>query len=178
MKKRCWYTLCYPQSCRVNGFHWNCIELKLKVYILEKLLIWYHLYFILNKMNRVCKNRSSYWSYSIEKGENRCFSKFRKSHKKMRVLDSSLLKTRLRYRCFPVNFAFFLKTPVLQNTSVWLLRLEWVLIARYFFNYGENSSTLPTQIERGTTQKGYITIMLNKKRSKRRINFTFSEICW
>ena len=51
------------------------------------------------------------------------------------------------------------------------------LWAKFFFNYGENSSTLPTQIERGTTQKGYNAITLDKKRSKRRISFTFSEIC-
>lgn len=54
----------------------------------------------------------------MEKDENRCSSKFRKSHEKILVLDSTLLKTRLRYRCFPGNFAIFLKTPVLQNTSV------------------------------------------------------------
>ena len=30
---------------------------------------------------------------------------------------ATLLKKRLWHRCFPVNFATFLRTPVLQNTS-------------------------------------------------------------
>ena len=34
---------------------------------------------------------------------------------------ATLLKKRLRYRCFPVNFAKFLSTSFLQNTSGWLL---------------------------------------------------------
>ena len=33
----------------------------------------------------------------------------------------ALLKMRLWHRCFPVNFAKFLRTPFLQNTSGWLL---------------------------------------------------------
>ena len=35
--------------------------------------------------------------------------------------SATLLKKRLRHRCFPVNFAEFLKTPFLQNTSERLL---------------------------------------------------------
>ena len=34
---------------------------------------------------------------------------------------ATLLKTRLLYRCFPVNFAKFSRTPFSQNTSGWLL---------------------------------------------------------
>ena len=59
--------------------------------------------------------------------KNRC--KFRKIHRKTLVLeflffnkvaglrDKTLLKKRLWHRCFPVNFAKFLRTPFLQNTS-------------------------------------------------------------
>ena len=34
---------------------------------------------------------------------------------------ATLLKKRLWRRCFPVNFAKFLRTPFLHNTSQWLL---------------------------------------------------------
>ena len=42
---------------------------------------------------------------------------------------ATLLKTRLRHRCFPVNFVKFLRTPFLQNTSERLL-LEGTLLAK------------------------------------------------
>ena len=35
--------------------------------------------------------------------------------------SATLLKKRLWHKCFPVNFAKFLRTPLLQNTSGWLL---------------------------------------------------------
>ena len=34
-----------------------------------------------------------------------------------RCSEATLLKKRLWRRCFPVNFAKFLRTPILQNTS-------------------------------------------------------------
>ena len=37
---------------------------------------------------------------------------------------TTLLKNRLWHRCFPVNFAKFLRTPFWQNTSERLLRLQ------------------------------------------------------
>ena len=50
--------------------------------------------------------RSSHWRCSIRKGVLR---------------PATLLKKRLRHRSFPVNFAKFLRTPFLQNTSGQLL---------------------------------------------------------
>ena len=42
---------------------------------------------------------------------------------------ATLLKKRLWYRCFPVNFVKFLRTPILQNTSGrLLLKFEMVVI--------------------------------------------------
>ena len=38
---------------------------------------------------------------------------------------ATLLKKRLWYRCFPVNFTEFLRIPFLQNISGWLL-LSWL----------------------------------------------------
>ena len=51
---------------------------------------------------------------------------YRSSHLKCTVKKGilrpeTLFKKRLRYRCFPVNFAKFLRTPFLQNTSGRLL---------------------------------------------------------
>ena len=40
----------------------------------------------------------------------------------------TLLKTGLWHRCFPKNFANFLKTPFLQNTSGWLLLGEDIVL--------------------------------------------------
>ena len=37
------------------------------------------------------------------------------------AVPETFFKKRLWNRCFPVNFAKFLKTPFLQNTSGWLL---------------------------------------------------------
>ena len=52
----------------------------------------------------------------------------REIHRKARVPGSffaaTLLKRRLWHRCFPVNFAKFLRTPFLQNTFGWLLLWE------------------------------------------------------
>ena len=42
---------------------------------------------------------------------------------KLQVRPATLLKKSLWYRCFPVNFAKFLRTPFLQNTSGRLLLL-------------------------------------------------------
>ena len=64
--------------------------------------------------------RSSQWSCSVEKvlltilqnpRENTCVRVFCRS----KVWTS--LKKRLWHRCFPVNFARFLRIPVVQNTS-------------------------------------------------------------
>ena len=45
--------------------------------------------------------------------KKRCPQKFRKIHRKTPVPE----KQRLWHRCFPVNFAKFPRTPLLQNTS-------------------------------------------------------------
>ena len=39
---------------------------------------------------------------------------------------ATLLKKKLWHKCFPVNFAKFLRTPYLQNTSEWLLLILFV----------------------------------------------------
>ena len=67
-----------------------------------------------------CKKRCS-----LRNGALRNFAKFTGKHlcqslffnKVADLRSATLLKKRLWHRCFPVNFAKFLKTPFLQNTS-------------------------------------------------------------
>ena len=69
--------------------------------------------------------RSSHRTCSVRKDVLRNFAKLLEKHlgqslflNKVAGLRSvTLLKKRLWQRCFPVNFATFLRTPFLQNTS-------------------------------------------------------------
>ena len=75
--------------------------------------------------------RSSHQSCSMQKGALRNFTKFTGKHlcqSLFGVRPATLLKKRLKHRCFPVNFMKFLRTPVLQNTSRRLI-LNVVIIA-------------------------------------------------
>ena len=73
--------------------------------------------------------RSSQQRCSVRKRVLRNFAKFRGKHlcqvlffnKVAGPEPATLLKKRLRHRCFPVNFAKFLRTPFSQNTSGRLL---------------------------------------------------------
>ena len=76
-----------------------------------------------------CSYRSSHRRCSVRKDVLRNFEKFTGKHlcqslffnKVVGLRPATLLKKRLWHRCFPVNFAKFLRTPFLQNTSGWLL---------------------------------------------------------
>ena len=75
------------------------------------------------------KFRSSNWRCSVKKGVPRNFTKFTGKHlcqslffdKVADLKPAALLKKTLWYSYFPVNFAKFLRTPFLQNTSGRLL---------------------------------------------------------
>ena len=66
----------------------------------------------------------------------RNFAKFSRKHlckifffdKVRRCRSSNLLKTRFQRRCFLVNFAKFVRTPILQKTTEKLLRIIAVSI--------------------------------------------------
>ena len=74
-------------------------------------------------------SRSSHQRCSIIKGFLRNFTKFTGKHlcqglfynKVAGLKPATLLKTKLWYRCFPVNFAKFRRIYLLQNTSGRLL---------------------------------------------------------
>ena len=69
--------------------------------------------------------RSSHQRCSMKKGILRNFTKLAGKHlcqslffnKVLCLRPASLLKKRIWHRCFPANFAKFLITPFLQNTS-------------------------------------------------------------
>ena len=82
--------------------------------------------------------RSSHWRCFIKKRLLENLAKFTEKH----LWRVSLLKKRLRHRCFPVNFAKFSGTPFLQNTSARLLLLNskfwkllkfWYIVIRKWF---------------------------------------------
>ena len=54
---------------------------------------------------------------SVEKSVLKNFTKLTMKHLCHNLQLSTLLKKRLWHRCFPVNFAKFLRTPFLLNTS-------------------------------------------------------------
>ena len=80
----------------------------------------------------------------MKKGVLKNFAKFRGKHlcqslflNKVAGLPATLLKQRLWHRWFPLNFAKFLRTPVLQNTSGRLL-LSFKIIYFHFTRPGKN----------------------------------------
>ena len=80
-----------------------------------------------------CHDRSNHQRFPIKKGVLRSFAKFTEKHfcqslfcnKVAGLRPANLLKKRFWHSCFPVNFAKFLRTPFLQNTSSRMLLL-WV----------------------------------------------------
>ena len=74
-----------------------------------------------------CIFRSSHQKCSVKQYVLRNFAKFRGKHLRQSLFfnkiagTATLLKKRLLHRCFPVNFAKFLKIPISQKTSGRLL---------------------------------------------------------
>ena len=69
-------------------------------------------------------HRSSHRRCSLRKGVLRNFTKFTRKHLGQNLFFNkvtTLLKKILWRKCFPVNFAIFLRAPFSQNTSGWLL---------------------------------------------------------
>ena len=75
--------------------------------------------FLLFFKNVSSKFKSSHWRCSVKKGVLKIFTKFTGKH--LWLSPATLLKRRLRHRCFPLNFVKFLRTAFLQNTSGQLL---------------------------------------------------------
>ena len=86
--------------------------------------------------------KSSYQRCSIKKGILENFAKFTGKDlcwglffKKVASLrPATLLEKRLLHRCFAMNFAKFLRTPFLHNTSGQLLPIPDSLINKKYFS--------------------------------------------
>ena len=80
-------------------------------------------------MKYIKSSRSSHRKCSVKKGALRNFAKFTGKqlcqslffNKVAGLRPATLLKKRLWHRCFPVNFAKFLRTPFLVEHLRWLL---------------------------------------------------------
>ena len=89
----------------------------------------FYQFLIFYPLKRFSLIRSNHQRYFIKKGVFRNFAKSPGKHLWQSLFfntvawlrPATLLKKRLWYRCFPVNFVKFLRTPFLQNTSGWLL---------------------------------------------------------
>ena len=66
-------------------------------------------------------SRSSRPEVFCKKGALRNFAKFLGKHLCQSLMPATLIKKRLWHRCFPVNFAKFLRTPFLTEHLQWLL---------------------------------------------------------
>ena len=83
----------------------------------------------LSQSTHLVKYRSCHQWCSVKKGVLKCFAKSTGKHlwqslffdKVAGLRSATSLKKRLWHRCFPVNFAKFLRTSFLQNTSGRLL---------------------------------------------------------
>ena len=73
-------------------------------------------------------------------GKRLCHSIF--FNKVADLSPATLFQKRLWHRCFPVNFAKFLRTPFSQNISGWLLLIFAVFQNNCFWNFCECSSLL------------------------------------
>ena len=99
----------------------------------------------LQAWNFTSKTKSSYRRCSFKKGVLKKFAKFTGKHLYWSLFFhnvtsqklATLLKERLHYRCFPVHFAKFLRTPFsentfgrlfLQNLFVRVIRNKWLLL--------------------------------------------------
>ena len=94
--------------------------------------------------NNTSLYRSSHQRCSMKKGVLRNFTKFPGKHlcqslffnKVAGLRPATLLKRRLWYRCFPVNFVKFLRTRFLQNTSGPLLLFIFIdLLLQQHFHF-------------------------------------------
>ena len=86
---------------------------------------------VINKLQIKSHRMQKYnhWRCSVRKGILRNFTKFTGKylcyriyfHKVAGLRPATSLNKWLSHKCFPVNFARFLRTPFLENTSGWLL---------------------------------------------------------
>ena len=97
--------------------------------------IFYAVYETKKRVSLLFIDRSSHRRCSVTKDVLRNFAKFTGKHLCQRLFFNkvaglrlaTLLKKKLWHRYFPVNFAKFLSTAFLQNTSGWVLLYRSIL---------------------------------------------------
>ena len=127
-----------------------------------------------------CVNRSIHRRCSIKKA----FLKILRSiHRKTPALESlfnkaaglltcNLIKKRLQHRCFPVNIAKFLKTPILKNICEGLLLCEMKIISKC--NYCH--ALFPLRYEKIIEeQASKIKELTEKQEQQRHVSKTFID---
>ena len=114
------YVICHPLCHNINIWKVLVILVAIKLFLISKIA----LFFSSNFFN-LATVTSSHRRCSVKKGVLRNFAKFTGKNlcqslffnKVAGLWPATLLKKRLWQRCFSVNFAGFLGTPFLQNTS-------------------------------------------------------------
>ena len=109
--------------------------------------------------------RSSHRRRSVKKDVVRNFAKFTGKHLCQRlffnkVAKATLLKKRLWRRCFPVNFAKFVRTPFLQNTSGRLLLQLLFTAHSYTCTSCKHSSNIKITVKRYINVNNHKSAML------------------
>ena len=121
--------------------------------------------------------RSSHQRCFVRKGVLRNFAKFTGKHlcqslffnKVAGLRPATLLKKRLWHRCFPMNFAKFLRTSFLQNTSGrLLLNIALKLNNRTWKKYKSNSLRENMTLKLVVLQS-WIKLQIIKKNLKKKI---------
>ena len=90
-------------------------------------------------------SRSSHWSCSVKKAVPKNFVIFTIKHLCWSLSSIKLqqacnfIKRRLQDRCFPVNIAKILKTPILKNSCKRLLLNFLLFFVWLFFRFGVHS---------------------------------------
>ena len=112
--------------------------------------------------------RSSHRRCSVRKFFLRNFAKFTGKNlcqslyfnKAADLSPATLSKQRLLHRCFPVNFAKFLRTPFLQNTSVRLLLKNFVKVIKMKPAYQHSASVKINNCNRLTIRFNWLMILM------------------
>ena len=87
--------------------------------------------------------RSSHWRCSVKKGVLKNFAKFTGKHlcrSLFLIKLQAFIKKRLLYRCFPVKFAIFPRTPILNNICERLLLIIALRVSHH------DKASFPSQI--------------------------------
>ena len=122
---------------------------------------------------------------SVKKGVLRNFAKFAGKHLCQSLFFNKVAGLRLWHRCFPVNFAKFLRTPFLQNT-LWrlLFRFEQALMIvkslsrKNTHTHTHESHKIVASLERSFYRSSHSKMLLKIGVFKNFTNFKRKHLWW